>query len=157
MGFLVLVGAVPVGIAAPPSVRADGIPPPPVCPAGTTLRMCHGPSYCALDTCTSDAECSGDDVCGEVSYCATSFYCGGGRPRPDAGSSGFSTTSYSRPCAEGCVAGETCAAVRVCGPPGGGPRRTTYCGCSAVGLGRGGAVFAALALLVAIGIGSRRS
>lgn len=144
-------------LAASGLARADGIPPPPVCPAGTTLRMCHGPSYCALDTCTSDAACSGDDVCTPVTYCATSLYCGGGRPRPDAGPTGFATTSYGRTCAEGCVAGETCEEARVCAPRGtGGTRSTTYCGCSAVGAGHGGGLFAVLALLMAVGIGSRR-
>jgi hypothetical protein len=131
------------------TAHADGIPTLPPCPDGTRMLSCHGPRVCAPDACTTDADCDGGDACRDVSLCSIASYCGGGRPPPDATSTGFAATSYERSCSEGCSAGESCAAVRVCVAPSG-PTHTTYCGCHAAGAGRGGASLAIATLAIAI-------
>jgi hypothetical protein len=143
------------------AARADGIPPPPTCPAGTELRGCHGEGYCEPDACTMDGMCAAGLVCREVAYCMRDHFCGGGRPPPDAASSGFPTQTATRFASDGCMAGETSVPARVCiSPDSPALAGADGCGCRAPGADATAVpalgVLAGLGVLLAAGARRRR-
>lgn len=53
-----------------PVAWADVVPNEPAsCPKGSRPSTSHAGAYCALELCTSDADCSGGATCQDVSVC----------------------------------------------------------------------------------------
>lgn len=118
-------------LAARPA-RADIVPEPPSdCVDGSAGETCHGGPYCALDLCTTDADCDGGKVCQDHNLCTSTIDCGGGSgPAP--------TTLVTGDCAEGCPAGSVCGVQKVCVTPSGGTTGSTTGGAGAPAVGGGG-------------------
>lgn len=149
------------------SAYADVVgPPPDSCINGGIPSTCHGGPFCALDSCTTDADCEGGKVCKETPLCTGTIDCGGGGgPSP--------TTQVAGSCDAGCQSGSACTKQLVCvasstGTGGGGSGGdgaggtgddlvVTGCACQVVGtktaVGMGGGLFF---LVAAAALRSRR-
>jgi MYXO-CTERM domain-containing protein len=157
--FVARVG-VSIAILLSASVAAaDAVAPPPTdCPNGTHGESSHTGPYCAPQTCSSDADCSGGQTCRELAMCIAQQACGGlmldAGPYPDGG--------FPPPCrfdavhglcnaGAACTTG-TCETRRVCAAPE--PSASPGCGCRA---GAGGSIAGALAVIaLGLAIAARR-
>lgn len=108
-----------VAMGSSPLVWADAVPPPPTnCPQGAAGETGHGGEYCAPQTCQSDQDCKGGNVCRDAGLCELSrSYCGG-RPPPD-GNNCSTITEALKVCKEGDDCGTaTCVVAKRCVAPG---------------------------------------
>jgi len=95
---------------------------PDACPYGGVPNTCHGGPHCRLDTCASDADCSGEQTCQAVDRCIEVVNCAGGIG-PGVDPSEFDVDTVAGTCGS-CADGE-CQSVSICVDPMGGG------GCSA--------------------------
>lgn len=97
-------------LAASPA-RADIVPEPATgCVDGSFGATCHAGQYCALDLCTTDADCEGGEVCNDRELCTATIDCGGG-------GGPFPTTEVTGDCGEACPDGSACTPQKVCVSP----------------------------------------
>ncbi len=101
------------------SARADVVGGEPAsCPHGGTPSTCHAGSYCALEECQTDADCTAEKtVCREVSVCVGKVVCAGLLP-PDANLADYERPTVEAACSPGatCPADSHCASKRLCAP-----------------------------------------
>lgn len=141
-----------VALSAASAARADAVGPPATsCPDGTHGEASHTGPYCALDRCSTDADCTGGETCQPLSFCIGSMGCGGlqfdAGPFPDGGFYPPCMIATANASCETAACGSgTCSEQSVCAAPPGTPTSHGGCACH-VGTRAGNA----LAWLVALG------